>query len=1708
MKRTRVGFLASLLCMALIFTDVMPTGLVSQAAEISQQVFAMTEVGEGNELTSEETTGEEKDGKDISENGASEEEQESEMSEEEEPTSSEDPTDDETEEQDPSEDQTDTEDGETGEEAEMPEDEKPEEETEDLEISAPEEDEIEETEEPETVEALTADGDEGEIIAQGTYPENTADTEPHTEWVLYKSGKLVVTGTGEVKYTYQNSPWYEYRDKIITAKINVDGMTNAYHLFADCSNLKSVDITDTSKVTDMGSMFSGCVSLEKLDLSGWDTGAVTNMSWMFYDCENLTTLDASKWDTSQIMNMSYMFYDCESLETLNLSGWDTGKVTDMSWMFKNCKKLAEPNLSGWSNTGAVMDMSLMFEGCESLKTLDLSGWDTGKVTNIMQMFYGCSSLTELNLSGWDTGAVMNMHGTFWHCQSLTNLDLSGWDNTGKVTDMSYMFYNCDGLTELDLSGWDANAVTDMSNMFSSSENLKEVNLSGWGAGAVTDMSYMFYADYDLERVVLDGWNPGAVENMNWMFGFCYDLSELDLSGWDTGKVTGVQSMLYLCNKLEVICAPLNLKKSVALPRANNKDVWYRADNGNKLTELPKGLPKSILLVKNKQIDAQGYIVARKGKTDYLCNETVNTNDITVIHYNGEGKSKVHTKGFTTNVEEIDMSCPGIKDLVVTYVDSDTEANPEKTLTATVKLTVTYGLSKENVEITLQEGNSIYNGYPQRPKPIVSVRTSGSDNADQASESKKLIEGADYRVSYDNDYHINAGEQVEVIVTGTGDYSQTVSKTFTIAPAELTIQAGDATLAVGADLPEPELLPYKAIGLATDDRLEVVDYTFTKQSGGSAVNSKDVTSEQGIYFVKLQVDAGDNYKVNSLEGKLTIAEEGVAYTVFYEMMGHDDEVILPRTGIKAGSLIDEPKAPEAKGYVFTGWYKDKTFAAKHKWNFDTDTVQADTTLYACWLEKGTKAEDGSELQFFIQDIQKQYYTGSAIKPTVYVYAADGVTLLKSGKDYTIKYANNTNVPVNEKGESTDEGKGGTAMFYDSGEIGKKDPDINIAGTFSAKLPYVIITGKGNYKGTICKNFQILPVDISTDDGSVAAEFTLKYSDQLVTNTKKTQNPFSSLKYKKAMKLGTDYEITLTAGDDVLYDAKVGPDESWSANGNSAPTTQSADGKKYIAPTIPRGYYGTFKMTVAGKGNYSGIFTKEVKVTDKKHLMKNASVTLGKNQKSRTLKENQLTPGYCTTVTVGGKKKTLYYSVDRSGTWGPDEADTKNIFLVKAGGEYLIYGVDYKVSYTNNKAIGTATMTITGMGEYMGTKSVTFKITGTAFNAKNVVVKTHDAQKPDEKDAFITSISYTGKAITQNNVLLTNGKTEDEYREFAYGTDYIISYKNNIKKGTATMTFTAKPESGYSGSFKKTFKIEAQSLVDVKFSEEGIVGNEKLTDNNTKTMTWNGETPAYSKNGATLLFTLKNEEGMELKQGTDYTVSYKNNKAVAEITAEKQPTLTIKGKGNYAGALTVIFPIKKANIETAWEEGTLTVSATSVARKGNMKFKDFKFKVLDGKKTMSEGTGKDYTINLEECDDATIQKYADALTTEGIVTTAKKPTVRIEGTVNYEGTKEISLAEYIYVTKLTSKNITIEVTGDKTYIGSNGKVEPTVEVTYYPNGKNGDGSVILIDKEDYELSYGTNNTAGKNRGSVTVTGKGIYGGSVTQKFNIQSKDVYSK
>ena len=232
---------------------------------------------------------------------------------------------------------------------------------------------------------------------------------------------------------------------------------------------------DTSKVTDMGSMFSRCRNITSLDLSGWDVSNVTDMFDMFSGCISLTSLDLSGWNTSKVTDMTEMFSRCRSLTSLDVSGLDTSNVKYMVYMFEFCDSLTSLNLSSFV-TSSVISMASMFSGCEKLTSLDLSSWDVSNVTNMVGMFDGCISLTELNLSGWNPRNVTGMEGMFADCSSLTSLDLSGWI-TQPNTNMQSMFARCTNLTSLNLSGWSLSSDR-IYGMFAGCSSLRTIYMIG------------------------------------------------------------------------------------------------------------------------------------------------------------------------------------------------------------------------------------------------------------------------------------------------------------------------------------------------------------------------------------------------------------------------------------------------------------------------------------------------------------------------------------------------------------------------------------------------------------------------------------------------------------------------------------------------------------------------------------------------------------------------------------------------------------------------------------------------------------------------------------------------------------------------------------------------------------------------------------------------------------------------------------------------------------------------------------------------------------------------------------------------------------------------------------------------------------------------------------------------------------------------------
>jgi uncharacterized repeat protein (TIGR02543 family) len=139
--------------------------------------------------------------------------------------------------------------------------------------------------------------------------------------------------------------------------------------------------------------------------------------------------------------------------------------------------------------------------------------------------------------------------------------------------------------------------------------------------------------------------------------------------------------------------------------------------------------------------------------------------------------------------------------------------------------------------------------------------------------------------------------------------------------------------------------------------------------------------------------------------LTATYEIINYTITYNNMedciNNNDN---PATYTIESNDITLKDAEYRQGNYFDGWYSDQNFEQK------VTSIPKGSTgniiLYAKWVSKSTNQG------LWVEDIEPQMYTGSAIKPTVIVH--DGGKTLILNKDYTISYKNNTK--VNEDYES--------------------------------------------------------------------------------------------------------------------------------------------------------------------------------------------------------------------------------------------------------------------------------------------------------------------------------------------------------------------------------------------------------------------------------------------------------------------------------------------------------------------------------------------------------------------------------------------------------------------------------------------------------------------------------------------------------------------
>lgn len=241
------------------------------------------------------------------------------------------------------------------------------------------------------------------------------------------------------------------------------------------------------------------------------------------------------------------------------------------------------------------------------------------------------------------------------------------------------------------------------------------------------------------------------------------------------------------------------------------------------------------------------------------------------------------------------------------------------------LTVTPG--NEQAEVTFapptDNGGSAIIGYTIKIIRVSNNYTNIISNITSPYTTPPLINGEEYKFS------ISAYNSV-----GLGAYSSEITVRIG-RTGKLIVSTTFGNFSGGNVINVPSATTVSAFktGLAVSDGASKEIITGT---GGTAVANQNTTAVTSSMKVKVTAENG-----TSTEYSITV--EAATYTVSFNSNG--GTAIDDLTNVTSGSKINAPTAPKKSNYTFKGWYKDAGLT--EKWDFATDTVTSNITLFAKW-----------------------------------------------------------------------------------------------------------------------------------------------------------------------------------------------------------------------------------------------------------------------------------------------------------------------------------------------------------------------------------------------------------------------------------------------------------------------------------------------------------------------------------------------------------------------------------------------------------------------------------------------------------------------------------------------------------------------------------------------------------------------------------------
>lgn len=205
------------------------------------------------------------------------------------------------------------------------------------------------------------------------------------------------------------------------------------------------------------------------------------------------------------------------------------------------------------------------------------------------------------------------------------------------------------------------------------------------------------------------------------------------------------------------------------------------------------------------------------------------------------------------------------------------------------------------------------------------------------------------------------------------------------------------------------------------------------------------------------------------------------------------------------------------------------------------------------------------------------------------------------------------------------------------------------------------------------------------------------------------------------------------------------------------------------------------------------------------------------------------------------------------------------MVKVNGAELVQGRDFELTFQNNIGPGVATLTVQGVGNYMGTVIKPFNIKANLSNTPVTVEL--------DKREYV----YTGSEIKPTIVVKCDGKVIDS-------SNYTVSYINNVSIGVGTVHVVANPDSKMcSSQTTRTFNIVAKSTI----STSGGNDSTNSSSGNSSSVTPGAQYPAQAPS----------VDGVWKKNSKGWWFSYSKATQSAQQNKTYPASEWVKIKGKY-------------------------------------------------------------------------------------------------------------------------------------------------------------------------------------------------------------------